>query len=337
MPTLDTARRILPGLAASAAVGAVALLIEYAEIGALSRPWIDGLVIAIVLGTLLHTAFGMPARLKAGIDFAAKMVLELAIVLLGATISFAAIRSAGLYLVGGIVAVVFLSLAISYGIGRLFGLSDRMATLIACGNSICGNSAIVAAAPVIKAESDEVASSIAFTAALGILVVVLLPTLQAQIGIDQRSYGILAGMTVYAVPQVIAATLPVGAISAQVGTLVKLVRVLMLGPVILLLGVKTGCGTSARLPLKRLVPWFIVGFAAMLVLRSLELIPDAALPAIGHASTVLTLVAMAALGLSVNIRTVAASGGKVLAVGVLSLMVLATISTAILLLVPVGG
>src|SRR5690606_37559890 len=100
--------------------------------------------------------------------------------------------------------------------------------LVACGNSICGNSAIAAVAPVIGATSRDVAASIAFTAVLGIGMVLSLPLLVPLLDLSETQFGVLAGLTVYAVPQVLAATTPVGALSVQLGTLVKLVRVLML-------------------------------------------------------------------------------------------------------------
>lgn len=246
--------------------------IEHVEVTATGFPWVDGLVFAIILGTLIHTVFGLPEMLWPGVQFAGKFLLEVAIVLLGASISAATIAAAGLPMVGAVAGMVVTSLLVSYGIGRGLGLPDRLATLVACGNSICGNSAIVAAAPVIDAHSDDVAASIAFTAALGILVVLVLPIAFSLLGLTEWQYGIVAGMTVYAVPQVLAATIPVGAVSTQIGTLVKLMRVLMLGPVILLLGLKGGRSGNARLPLKHLVPWFIVGFFAMMVARSFDLI-----------------------------------------------------------------
>ena len=106
----------------------------------------------------------------------------------------------------------------SYVICRALGLPQRMAVLVACGNSICGNSAIAAVAPVIGADGDDVASSIAFTAVLGVLVVLGLPLLVPLLRLSLTQYGVLAGLTVYAVPQVLAATLPIGALSNQVGT-----------------------------------------------------------------------------------------------------------------------
>jgi uncharacterized integral membrane protein (TIGR00698 family) len=319
-------KTLWPGVLLAAAVAALAMLAERAQLRWLGRPWVDALVFAIVFGTLLRTAVRLPARVHDGIAFAAKLPLEVAIVLLGASVSVSAIGAAGGVLLGAIAAIVLLAIGIGYGIGRLLGLPARLATLVACGNAICGNSAIVAAAPVIEADSDEVAASIAFTAALGIVVVLVLPLAAPLFGLDDRHYGILAGMTVYAVPQVLAATLPVGAVSAQVGAMVKLMRVVMLGPVMLLLGLVVGRPGAARLPLHRLVPWFVLGFIGMLLLRSSGLLPSAVAQSAQRVATDLTLVAMAALGLSVNLRSVLASGGRVLAAGTLSLLALAAIS-----------
>jgi len=218
-----------------------------------------------------------------------------------------------------------------------------MSILIACGNSICGNSAIAAVAPVIGADADDIAASISFTAVLGVLVVLGLPFLVPILDLSLTQYGVLAGLTVYAVPQVLAATLPIGALSNQVGTVIKLVRVLMLGPVCLVLSLLTpqlreqpdepaphvAAGDRPRSggpAIHQLVPWFIIGFIAMVVLRSLDLIPAWALGPIGTAATVFTVVSMAALGLGVDIRTVSRAGGRVTMTVVLSLLALGSAS-----------
>ena len=164
-------------------------------------------------------------RFRAGIAFSAKQLLEIAVTLLGASISLGAIVASGPALLTGIVGTVFLAILASYAICRGLGLPARMAILVACGNAICGNSAIAAVAPVIGADSKDVAGSIAFTAVLGVLMVLGLPLFIPLAGLSDHQYGVLAGLTVYAVPQVLAATVPVGLLSTQVGTLVKLVRV----------------------------------------------------------------------------------------------------------------
>jgi len=229
----------------------------------------------------------------------------------------------------------------------MLGLSKRLAVLVACGNSICGNSAIAAVAPVIGADGDEVASSIAFTAVLGVIVVLILPLIGAILQMTQIGYGALAGLTVYAVPQVIAAAAPMGPKAVAIGTLVKLIRVLMLGPVCLvlsLLAVKLRDEADEPAPhvtagdrprrgrpaLHQLVPWFIVGFLVMIVARSANLVPTWALQPISHLATILTVISMAALGLGVDIRTVSRAGGSVTATVVLSLLALGSVSYALI-------
>lgn len=159
---------VLPGLVLCAAVTLAAHLVERLQLMIFGSHWIESLVLAILIGIAVRSSVCLPQTFIPGIQFAAKTLLEIAVVLLGASLSTAAIRQAGLPLVGGIAVLVALSLAGSFLIGRLFGLSASLATLVACGNSICGNSAIAAAAPVIGAKPDDIAASIAFTALLGI-------------------------------------------------------------------------------------------------------------------------------------------------------------------------
>ncbi len=329
MPVHHRVISILPGLALCCAVALAAILGEYIETALLGGRWIESLVLAIAIGIAIRSARQPDQLLITGIDFSAKFLLEVAIVLLGASISLTAMKGAGLALIAGIAGVVILSICIGYGIGRLFGLPPKLATLIACGNSICGNSAIVAVAPVIEADRDEIAAALTFTAILGIIAVVLLPLFYFYAGMSVPQYGVLAGLTVYAVPQVIAASAPAGLLGVQTGTLVKLVRVMMLGPVLLVLGaiMKADSRHEAQTVRKiapafsgnSLVPWFIGGFAAMMALRSLGLIPEIAIAPIAQLSNILTIIAMAALGLSVDIRSVAHAGGRVMAVAILSL------------------
>ena len=328
--------RYAPGVALCLLVSALAAALEHVELAVFGRAWIESLVLAILIGTLVRTLVPLPAAADKGIAFSAKTLLEVAIVCLGASISLGAIRDAGPALVVGIAAVVVVALAVGYGIGRALGLPARLATLVACGNAICGNSAIVAAAPAIKAEADDVAAAIAFTAVLGIAVVLLLPLLQVALALSPAQHGVLAGLTVYAVPQVLAATAPVGPLSVQVGTLVKLVRVLMLGPVVVALGLVAGRAGDVKLSPARMVPWFVLGFIAMMLLRSAELLPAAVLPPLAHAADWLTVLAMAGLGLTVNLRSVLFAGGRVISAATLSLVVLGLVSAGLIALLHIG-
>ena len=330
-----TARR-LPGLALSGAVTLTAIALEAVERRLTGRGWLESLVLAILVGAAVRTAWTPGERWRTGVDVAAKPLLEVAVVLLGASVSARALLAAGPALLAAIAGVVILAIAASYGLGRLCGLPHRMAVLVACGNSICGNSAIAATAPVIGADGEEVTSAIAFTAVLGVAAVLGLPVLGGALHLGVLSFGAFAGLTVYAVPQVLAATAPMGLAAVQFGTLVKLVRVLMLGPVCMalsLLSRKPGPAPSpvaAGLPHPpALVPWFIAGFLALAAARSLGVIPAPALPVLARGAGYLSVVAMAGLGLGTDIRMVARSGGRVALAAMGSLVLLGALSLGV--------
>ncbi len=334
-------KRTLPGIALCVGLTAVAKLLEQAEVDAFGQPYLEGLVIAILLGVAIRTVWKPGPIWASGISFSAKTLLEIAVVLLGGSISAATVWALGPFLLVGIASIVALAIASSYIICRAMGLPLRMSILVACGNSICGNSAIAAVAPIIGADADDVASSIAFTAVLGVVVVLGLPLLVPLLSLSLTQYGVLAGLTVYAVPQVLAATLPIGALSNQVGTVVKLVRVLMLGPVVLGLSLFAGrlrngdadggAGAARRWPpLRELVPWFIIGFLLLALARSFGLIPQDLVRPLRTVAAVLTTIAMAALGLGVDVRTVAKAGLRVATAVTLSLIVLGLISFALI-------
>jgi uncharacterized integral membrane protein (TIGR00698 family) len=328
---------LLPGIALSILVAVVAFGIQLVQERFFEHPYLEALVIAIVLGTALRTAWAPGPRWAAGIAFCAKQLLEIAVTLLGASISFSLIAASGVALLSAIVATVAVMLAASYGIARLLGLPVRLSILIACGNSICGNSAIAAIAPIIGAKGDEIASAISFTAILGVLVVLGLPLLIPLLGISPTQYGIIAGLTVYAVPQVLAATAPVGMVSSQIGTLVKLVRVLTLGPILLgfslfgraLRQTADGVVASTRVRALQVVPWFVVGFVVLAVMRSFGILPGEWAAPLLKAASLLTLISMAALGLGVDVRVIGQVGARVTAAVTLSLLLLLLMSLAV--------
>lgn len=336
-PVISRLKLTLPGIALCVGVTAIAKLLEKAEVEVSGHLYLEGLVIAILLGVAIRAVWTPGPLWAKGIGFSAKTLLEIAVVLLGASISGALVWALGPILLVGIAIVVAIALVSSYALCRALGLPRKMSVLVACGNSICGNSAIAAVAPVIGAKPDDIASSIAFTAVLGVVVVLGLPLLVPVLDLSLTQYGTLAGLTVYAVPQVLAATLPIGALSNQVGTVVKLVRVLMLGPVVLGLSLvasrlRGDGGANGRRwpPLHELVPWFIVGFLLLALARSLGLIPQNIVEPLRTVAAILTTIAMAALGLGVDVRKVAKAGLRVTTAVTASLIVLGVISLALI-------
>jgi uncharacterized integral membrane protein (TIGR00698 family) len=336
----DYLKRVLPGVLLCIAITLVAMVLERIEVFFVGQPYLEALVAAILIGVAVRTAWKPGTRWNDGISFSAKFVLEFAIVLLGASVSITMIAALGSLVILGIACIVALAIGTSYLIARFLGLPQRMSILIACGNSICGNSAIAAVAPVIGADADDIAASISFTAVLGVVVVLGLPFLVPILNLSLTQYGVLAGLTVYAVPQVLAATLPIGALSNQVGTVIKLVRVLMLGPVVLgfsLLARRIKPAEDrlrpSRLRLSEFVPWFIIGFLIVLAIRSMGLIPQDVVPVITKIAAVLTTIAMAALGLGVDVRVVARTGPRVTLAVTASLIFLGVMSYGLIRLV----
>jgi uncharacterized integral membrane protein (TIGR00698 family) len=336
LPPGSFVHRFLPGIMLAALVGAVAFGIAAAEERTFGHSVVEGLVVAILLGMLVRTLWSLPPHVAAGVNFTAKEILEVAVFLLGASVDLPLLLRAGPSLAAGIVLLVVLGLSASYGIGRALGLPHKLSVLVACGNSICGNSAIAAVAPVIRADKEHVASAIAFTAILGVVVVIGLPFLIGPLSLSHYQYGVLAGLTVYAVPQVLAAAFPVSVLSGQVGTLVKLVRVLMLGPVVLFFALRhrhdpgAESGRPTRLQVTRFVPWFIIGFLLLAGLRSAGSIPSPLAVSMKNLSSWLTVAAMAALGLGVDLKAISKVGRPVIFTVTASLLVLVVLSVTLI-------
>jgi uncharacterized integral membrane protein (TIGR00698 family) len=318
------ARSRLPGVALCVGIAIAGWALQSIEEKLLGRPYVEALVLALLLGVAVAAIRDPSERFKPGIQLSSRELLELAVCLIGVAVDTALLRRAGFALFAGVVAIVVASLAITYAVGRAAGLPRRLAVLLAAGNSICGNSAIAAVAPVIGAEPDEVASAISFTAVLGVIVVVLLPLLVPALHLSEARYGVVAGMTVYAVPQVLAATLPVSAAAGAMATLVKLTRVILLGPLVIAMSVVSH--RKSRATRGQMMPWFIIGFVLFAAARSLGALPTGAIDAIRQAATWLTIVAMAGLGLGVDVRALRHSSGRIIGVVCVSLTALCVMS-----------
>lgn len=334
MPSSTTVRRLIPGIALAATVTLVAIVIAEIETLIIGYALLEPLVLALILGVVVRAFWQPPANMQPGIDFSAKQVLEFAIVLIGFSLALGTLVDAGAKLALAVLVSVSLTLALGTGLGTLAGLPLKLSVLIGVGNAICGNSAIAAVAPAIRARKQDVASAIALTAVLGIGVVLTLPLLIPVVGLSDSEYGVVAGLSVYAVPQVLAATFPVSATAGQIASLVKLTRVLLLGPMVALLAIlfrERDATGGSNLTLKKLVPWFVIGFGITVTLRSLGLVPGWFADGAQETSRVMTAVAMAGLGLSVDVRSVRETGGRVAAV-VLVLTVLMVATATILTL-----
>lgn len=337
-PGLTVSARLLPGILLSALLALAALGLAKVETELLGRAWIEPMVLAILLGMALANLVRLPQSIGPGVGFSAKTLLDIAVALLGATLSWAALQALGGTLFLVIAAVVVAALFLTYALARFLGLGRRLALLIAAGNSICGNSAIAAVAPIVGAKPSDVAAAIALTALIGVVAVLALPWAVVAFGMAPDDYAVLTGLTVYAVPQVIAAAAPFGAGVIALATLVKLARVVMLGPLTLVLALLAPRfaepGEEPRHGRPTLyLPWFILAFALLAALRSIGLIDEELAALLGQLSKHLATVAMAALGLGVRLSVLREVGPRVAlasAGSTLSMLLLALVAVQLL-------
>lgn len=327
----------VPGVLVTAALGGAAWGLARTLGGHFPRAGVDAVVLAILLGIAVRALWHPPAWAHTGIEIAAKQMLEVAIVLLGVSTDVRWMARAGGTLAGAIVVTTALALGAGLLWGRIFGLPRSHALLVASGNAICGNSAIAAVASVIGARREETASAVAYTAILSLALVLTLPLVRAWFALGDLSYGVATGLTVYAVPQVLAAAYPVSVQAGQVGTIVKLVRVLMLIPLVTtvsLLERKVAHHPGATVPWGRLVPWYVLGFLIATVLRSSEVIPAGAAGAAQQASHMLTVISMAALGLGVEVEVLRRVGWRTAATATVSLLTLCALAAVVVMWLP---
>jgi len=328
-------QRMGPGLALATVVAAIAWGLVELEKGLIDDAVIDALVVAIIAGILLRNLLTLPTAIDAGSRYASKQVLEASIFLLGASVDVGQIVDAGLPLFLLITGSVLGGLTFAWLVGHfVLGLSSRLAVLVGVGNSICGNSAVAAVAPAIRATPDEVAAAIGISAVMGVGQILLLPLLAPGLDMTNYQYGVVAGIAVYAVPQVVAASFAVSNLSGQTATLVKLIRVLFLGPMILALGFLHRNSGEDDAPtrtlsqqLKVYIPWFVAGFLVLAALRSLDLISVDLGDKAKDLSKLLFIVAMVGLGIGVDLKKVSAVGPRVAATVLASMTFMILVGT----------
>lgn len=304
---------VLPGIALSAVLAATAF-------GLHSLPGLhllSPMILSILLGITFHNLLGTPARAKAGVAFALRRILRFAIILLGLQLTaqqIAEVGGTGVAIVGATLIATFVATKL---LGRLLGVEHGLTELIAAGTSICGASAVLAVNTVTGAKDEDVAYAVACVTVFGSIAMFMYPLLPALLHLSPRNFGLWSGASIHEIAQVVAASFQDGRSAGEFGTIAKLTRVSMLAPVVLALGLaaarRHGRG-HARAP----IPWFVLGFVALVIVNSLVVIPAPSKAAIAMITTFLLSVALAAMGLETDLRKLAARGMRPATLGALS-------------------
>jgi uncharacterized integral membrane protein (TIGR00698 family) len=324
----------LPGLAIAASIAAVAFVVEYL-IKNNTAGVISPLVIAVVLGALTSNLGWLPENCRVGLGFAARNLLRLGIVLLGLQLSFSQVRELGAPGLALVIVVVAATFVGTQWLGKKMGLSPGLSLLVATGFSICGASAIAAMRPVSDADDDDMAYAIALVTICGTLAIFLLPAIGELIGFSGAQFGSWVGASVHDVAQTVATAASGNDDAQDAAIVVKLTRVMLLAPLVAAVSFtrrqklnRTSATDSktqkAKLP--PIVPLFVVGFIAAISINSSFNLPSEFLSNVKLLEKSLLACALVGLGAGVDARKLRRVGTRPLALGLISWMLIATLS-----------
>jgi uncharacterized membrane protein YadS len=304
-------------------------------------------VLAILLGLLVGSIVGSRDSLSAGISGSSSFPLRAAVVVLGAQLPLQTVVTEGVRSLPVIALTLGACLLAARALGRALSIPNPLRTLVGVGTGICGASAIAAVTPVIEAGELDVGYAVATIFLFNVLAVLTFPPLGHLIGMSAGAFGLFAGTAVNDLSSVVA-TASAYSGSLHTAVIVKLARTLMIVPISIVLGMlhrrgsqlsaraRTDGGTPAsrRRPASRrllrespgdrlaavgeslqLMPRFLIGFLLLAALRSVNLIPHAVAPASGEAATLLITIALAAVGLSIDIKALRDTGPRPILLG----------------------
>jgi uncharacterized integral membrane protein (TIGR00698 family) len=319
--------RLWPGLLITVAgvAGAFAAHRVVGQVGVLT--W------AVFLGAVAANAGLLPAAAAPGLQLATRRLLRAGVVLLGFSLSLQSIAGLGPAVIGLVVGTLVCTLAVTAWAGLRLGLGRPRSVLVATGFAVCGAAAIAAVQENADAEEEDVAVAIGMVTLCGTVAMIALPLLQRPLGLGDVAFGVWAGASVHEVGQVVAAASPVGAAAVGVAVVVKLTRVLLLAPVVAGVGAwrrrdVRGEGRTAGRTAPPVVPLFVLGFLACVLVRSTGALGEGALDVVGAVQTIALAAALFGLGTGVHGRSLLRGSGRVVALAALSTAVVATVSLA---------
>src|ERR1700737_4536607 len=292
----------LPGLFLTSIVGGTAFAIRLLPGMANFSP----MILSMIIGIAFHNTVGTAAWAKAGVTFSLRRLLRFAIILLGLQLTASQVIEIGGRALGVIAATLLATFAFTVWMGKLLGVEPKLAQLIAAGTSICGASAVIATNTVTDAGDEDVAYAVACVTVFGSVAMFTYPLLPGLLHLDPRAFGLWAGASIHEIAQVVAVAFQDGQKAGEFGTIAKLSRVMLLAPMVIAIGLmsarekqrKSNAGTS---PARPPMPWFVLGFVALMGLNSLVTIPADTKAWIVAATPFLLSVSLAAMGLETNI------------------------------------
>ncbi len=288
-------------------------------------------LLGIVVGQLPVLRPALTGVLAPGLTLASHSLMRLGVVLLGLKLSLVDIIALGWVTITSTVLIVLLTFFGTLWLGRRVGLPGHQPLLIATGFAVCGASAIGAMSGVVKAKDRDTATPVALVTLCGTLAIGVLPLLWHPLGLTDLQFGHWVGAGVHDVGQVVATAQIAGSAALAVAVVVKLTRVLMLAPLVASVAVyeRRRAGSSGRTAGRPpVVPLFVAGFLAMVLVRTVVPVPPAVLDTADLVQTVLLAMALFGLGTAVRLTDLVRTGGRALGVGLASWLLIAVLALA---------
>lgn len=308
-PSRPAVFTVLPGLAVAGGIAGAALILRQVSGLAVLSP----MIVAVVAGLVIGQIWRLPPTLAPGLALATRPVLRAGIILLGFQITLGQIGALG----AAAFAVSALTLLATFVavrlVGRALGVAGPLTDLIAAGTAVCGASAVIATNPVARGSDEDVAYALACVTLFGTLAMLTAPLLALPLGLTDTSYGIWTGASIHEVAQVTAAAFPLGDTAGQAATVAKLIRVMLLAPLVLGLALflRGRAQGAAHVP----VPWFVFGFVAAMLINSAAPLPDPLRDTLGGLAGLLLATGLAAMGLMTDPRRLYTRGARPLLLG----------------------
>ena len=310
----------LPGLIASLGIAAVASFIE----SLLPIHVVGAAVLAMFIGMAFEPLVKRAPIMKVGIKLTSKKVLKLAIILLGLSLNIMTVLNVGRMSLVVMVFTLATCFGCGYFVGKALGLNWKMSNLISAGTGICGGSAIAAIAPTIEADDRDIAFAMSATFLFDMAMIILFPIMGKALGMSDQAFGLWAGTAVNDTSSVVATGYAFSEAAGDFATMVKLTRTLAIIPTVLVFALiqlrikrrealaeaKDTKEIKTNFSIKKVFPWFILGFLAMTAVASIFAIPTEAVAITKKISKFLMVAALAAIGMSTSFSSFKKSGAR---------------------------
>lgn len=313
---MKNTKKYVPGIIITIILAVVSKIIS----SFIPKNIVSASVFALIIGMLLNPSIENYTIFFNGINFVSKKILKFAIVLMGLTLGFDQVLSVGAYSL----IVMFFTLITAFGggyvLGKLFNMNWKLSSLISAGTGICGGSAVAAIAPTINAEDRDVAYAISATFIFDVIMVILFPIAGRYLGMSDIGYGLWTGTAVNDTSSVVAAGYAFSDAAGAFSVIVKLTRTLSIIPIVLIFSLINARQEEKiynnkkvrrnKVDFKKIFPYFILMFLAMVAIKSTGIIHDIVSSNISIISKFMMVMALGAIGLKTNFKEVAKSGIK---------------------------